>query len=303
MIINYFTGGCQFCYSKQPPVSPSDCNPYAPSSIRLVCQVTGPSGAALEIKWYSRSDDGQETLLNDDGEHVTSGHAITVNSEKTITSYLTIMKLTVGSYWCRVFHNNNGLLASQMFGVAGVDDYERESNCEENKTFAEEIAKCADIPIPDHLAGKGTSSSCPLNDAASTIVSVFATRTLIPSTTIAQNSYQPTTLPMSPTLVLTAGNNESSTSNPSPSASQIATDTSSSVEVLPTVRPSNDPAAAAVHDKQRTETWLYLVVGLSGTFLFLIVILLGICVLLCLTRPSQRSRKGKITVSENYLGL
>ena len=279
--------GCQFCYSKQPLTSVEDCNPYGISPI-LTCQVQGTKGAVLEIKWFFESQaDGTKTELVNNNDHNIQTSYVTT-STININSQMRIINLAAGKYWCQVYHNNNGLLQSQKFDVAENGDYSRYESCLENASFSEQKEKCADVPLEDG------STSCPSIDSKSTIKSGFTTTTLIPSITVIPNTSQQVTA--TATVVESQAPSSQTTMPLMRSTTRSESTVVISTGSIPTVRPTNDPAG--LENEEKTQTWLYVVAGLSGTFLFLIIVLKGVCILLCLTTPhTKRSKKNYIALS------
>ncbi len=237
----------------------------------------GTLGAIFKIRWFFESDETNDKpteLTNSDNIDIES-FSVTSADSIYIDSQIHIKDVSIGKYWCQVYHNNNGLLQSQKFGVAAEQDYDRYENCPENQSFAEEIEKCADISVVD-----GTSSSCP------TIKPGFSTTTLIPSAiTIGLNNSQPiTTIPDSQTT-----DSQSHQTISSPLATTRTESLILSNEPIPTISQTIDPAR--LDGEQKTQTWLYVVVCLSGTFLLLIIILKAVCILLCLTSPRNKKSK------------
>ena len=292
-------GGCQFCYSKQPPESTGECNPYEPNSIQLTCQVTGPVGADLYIKWFykSESTDALTTELHSSSNYFVVVTSVTTTSTRIIKSQMRILNLTVGDYWCRVYHNNNGLLSSQKLGIASEEDYARDLSCVENMSLWEPADKCADIPLPDHLT-QGQSSTCPLDELAGqssgeTAAGSYTTRTLIPPTITniiigltSANTYTQLTMETSTIAMTRSSSHTSSTTAQGTPEQHRSTTTTGSVPTI-AIRPSSNSASTEGHPR-KAGTWLYVVIGLSGVFLFLIFILAAVFILLCLSRPANK---------------
>ena len=272
-------GECKFCYSLQPLTTP-DCNPYSQDKIQLNCKVKGPLGAELDIKWFFKSKQPEGTAMELEniapfGIHKT---IVSVNNTVLIKSDLAISNLTVGEYWCQVYHMDNALLKSQIFGVATKGDYSRDDDCAENVSFSVESEKCADIGQNNKLEGE--SYTCPLTQSTihspTSQLQDFKTRTLIPSVVSVEStlklSQNTNSRIISPTL--------------SPQSTVIIT---SQPRLLSTNHPSSDPAG--LMEKPSNQLWLYVVVGLSGVFLFLIFVLTIVFVLLCLTGPRHHRKR------------
>ena len=107
---------------------------------------------------------------------------VSVNNTVLIKSKLAISNLTVGEYWCQVYHMDNALLKSQVFDVATKDDYSRDNDCADNVSFTVELEKCADI-VENELEGE--SYTCPKTQSnvhfSTSQLQDFKTRSLIPS--------------------------------------------------------------------------------------------------------------------------
>ena len=184
---------------------------------------------------------------------------VSVNNTMLIKSKLAISNLTVGEYWCQVYHMDKALLKSQVFDVATKDDYSRDNDCAENVSFTVELEKCGDI-VENRFEGE--SYTCPQTQStvhlSTSQLQDFKTRSLIPSMMSVEimRTILPTLSPQDTVII---------TSLPS---------------LIPTNQPSSDPTDLL--EKQTTQLWLYVAVGLSGVFLFLIFLLTIVCILLCL---------------------
>ena len=264
------------------PLTTPNCNPYSQDKIQLNCKVRGPLGVELHIKWLFKSKQPESTAMELENIAPFGIHEniVSVNNTRLIKSKLAIGNLTVGEYWCHVYHMDNALLKSQVFDVATKDDYSRDEDCAENVSFTVELEKCADI-VQNRLEGE--SYTCPQTQStvhlSTSQLQDFKTRILIPFMMSVEimRTILPTLSPQDTVII-----------------------TSLPRLMIPTNQPSSDPTDLL--EKQKTQLWLYVAIGLSCVFLFLIFVLTIVCVLLCLMKPHHhRKSKERTTIYIRFL--
>lgn len=293
-LIHYIGSPCQFCYVLQPPGAIESCNPHGASYIRLVCQVEGPAGATLDIKWYfESSDDDTPSNKTEIGKGIPPHYSSIIkikqlfdsNTKQLLTSRLTIHNLMIGDYWCQVYHEDMGLLESEKMGIGGESDYSREDDCKVGQVFNKTIEKCADIPIPAYTADRsGTSSStCPLTLIRS------STSLISNSSTIPTTSYNPTSMIVDYSNTIIAASSTIRTHSRYSVPSESIPGSSRLVVPIASNSPSSD--STVLNDAKQAQTWLFVVVGLSGVFLVLIIVLVVVFALLCVTGPTNTQKR------------
>ncbi|XP_019854281.1 PREDICTED: uncharacterized protein LOC109583397 [Amphimedon queenslandica] len=273
--IGWSIEGCRFCYTKLPNAT-LGCDPYLSvnRSISLICAIERPDSASLDIKWFFQgSDSTNATQISSD-----SNHTITVNSTETshqsvmAQSTLTITPFSVGQYWCQAFNGSNGLGKIQRLEI--FDDYERLDLEPCTVPIAESVHKCNDI-----IENGDFYSVCPILSVSSSSSILTTSTAYIESTTSL--------------LYLSSLTFSSSVFDDMPPLSTVFLSSSTTYTVKTSSYLVNPPPSNLPIDPKPRGSfhiWVYVLGGLIGVLVILIIVLSLICIGLCLTKP-----KGKHT--------
>lgn len=179
-----------------------------------------------------------------------------------VQSVLTITPFSVGQYWCQAFRGSNGLLQSQRLEI--LDEYDERLDLDPcTAPIAVSVHKCNDI-----IENGASYSVCPISSSSS---SILTTTSLLYLSSFSSSVFDD--MPPSNTVFLL------------PSTYTVVA-TSSSYLVNPP--PSNLPIDP--NPRSSLHIWIYVLGGLIGVLVILIIVLSFICIGLCLTKP-----KGKYT--------
>ena len=249
-------------------------------SISLICAIERPASAGLNIKWFFQgSQTTNVTQISSDSHHnITVTNTEVTNTEASYQlvmaqSVLTITPVSVGQYWCRAFYGSNGLKRSQKLEVLDVYD-ERLGLDPCTVPIAESVKKCNNI-----IESLASYSVCPISSSSGILTTstiyISSTTSLLYSSSFTFSSNVFDDMTPSNTVFLsntyTAATTSSNLVNPPPSKLPI------------------DP-----NPRDSFHIWIYLLGGLIGVLVILIIVLSLICIGLCLTKP-----KGKHTSKQN----
>lgn len=284
MIINIIVyTGCRFCYTKQ-PIASLECDPYdsVNKNITINCAIDGPVSAHLDIKWFFEGSQADTaTLITPDPHHaINKSSTITSNNLEKITSQLTVAPFSAGQYWCQVFYGNNGLPESQHLEVLDkYDDRLSLNPCVE--PLAEAVYKCNDI-----ISNGASYSTCPFS-STSIVISTLTSSLFTVNTTIATIATTAITSKYSSAIEQLNSNSVYIPSLGSFTSTSTTNVTKTTSSYIRNPVPSNYP----VNEKPRSDSfriWVYMLGGLVGFLVLLIIVLSGICIGLCVTKPKRK---------------
>lgn len=269
--------GCRFCYTNQ-PVQSLDCDPHGILGISTNCTIHGPAAIWLKIKWFfseEHSSSAQE-IVNGSNHIVQESRTNIGPNTLQIQSKLSILSFSIGQYWCQVFYESKGLLPSQHLEIMDEGD-SRLDSCENNEPYVVSLNKC------DNIVENGASSACPvvLPSSSSAAASYFvfsSTTSVVVAASMSMSQLMSTDTAASVDTLYSSYLYESFSFQPTAIQSLTVT---TSFRLVPI------PTKLSIR-QDSFHLWLYIVAALTVVFAVLIIILTGICIGLCVTKPKRR---------------
>lgn len=271
----YFAG-CKFCYTVQPVVSVSDCNPYENlNGISTKCTINGPRDTPLQIKWFN-STLSQEIFNHSSVFSIQETHAFIGDDRLETQSQLSIHPLSSGQYWCQVFNGDEGFLSSPRLEIQTPGHYRSSDTCDMNSLIESGLKKC------DNIIENGASYSvCPIM-ASSIVSSIISVSDIISLSSVDDTLYSSCSSCSSSLFEL-----EFTVTGTNDLASSLTEMVTTSFGVIPiqSVQPSDSDLISTRRDS--FHLWLYILAALTGLFAILIIILTGVCIGLCVIKPNR----------------
>ena len=128
--------GCEYSYTRQPPFTELQCNPYEATRLALTCTVEGPNTPQFSIVWFRKRNgraDHEELKASQPRVEVEVSALVTRFTRRS--SRLTVMELNesndVGDYWCQVRLENGTIFQekSNILSLGAEEKYNGIDSC------------------------------------------------------------------------------------------------------------------------------------------------------------------------------